>query len=697
MVVAGMIRTLVKVVAIAIGVVVLLVVGLTLLLNTGAVTNRVKDLVVPKVSAALGRQLSVEDARLRIFPRPGVSLGNATLAGRPGEPPLVHLDSFQVRLQLWPLVRSLGKDIQVEGIRLVHPVINLVRARDGSWNYEGIGQTGGLGPAPKAKPALPNPAHAKGQPSQAPTANVVVAHAAIEDGQVQLIDHLASGQAAVAVSQIEFSADHVGLGQPLDATLSAAIAGTKKNFEARLHAARLQADLTDGYPEIDGELTLDGLDLAQLRGFMPPSVTGMMNGGRVDAQAKLSTQANQYKVDGGGKLSHVLVRGQPAEGSFDVHALVDPATAVIHATIDKLKVKGPGVDLGGRVTYDSKPMRVRFAIAGPLLDLEQVMGILPPSAPAPKAPPNTPLLTAQQRQTVAATDVSGTIEIQKVIRGALVASDFKAKAVLERGVFVLQQATAGFFGGTVNASGTRVDLGQAQPRWSLKANLQSIDTGQALQAFTHAAPVTGKSNFELDLAGAGVDWPTLQKAVTGDGTLGIKQGELTSADLNGKVLGAVAQGLQAAGKGGAAQKVGGAAGAKTDLRDLSVAFTIRDGFMNINKPIAFAAPYGGTKLGGKIGLDGNLALEGTATLSRETLQRILGGTGIPAPASLDVPLRIGGPLDSPSVSVDAQQAVASLVSGVAKQQLKKVQDEVQNRIKDKAGQGLGNLFKGFGR
>jgi hypothetical protein len=264
-------------------------------------------------------------------------------------------------------------------------------------------------------------------------------------------------------------------------------------------------------------------------------------------------------------------------------------------------------------------------------------------------------------------------------------------------VFVLQQATAGFFGGTVNATGTRVDLGQAQPQWTLKANLQAVDLGQALHAFTRAAPVTGKSNFELDLTGAGVDWPALQKALTGDGALAIKQGELTSADLNGKVLGAVAQGLQAAGKAGASQKVGGAAGAKTELRDLAVDFTVRDGFLNITKPMAFAAPYGGTKLGGKIGLDGNLALEGTATLSRETLQRILGGTGIQAPASLDVPLRIGGPLDSPSVSVDAQQAVASLVSGVARQQVKKVQDEVQNRIKEKAGQGLGNLFKGFGR
>ena len=59
-------RTLLKLLAGVGGALVLLVVGLTLLLQTGAVSSRVKDLVVPRASAALGRQVTVENAKLRV-------------------------------------------------------------------------------------------------------------------------------------------------------------------------------------------------------------------------------------------------------------------------------------------------------------------------------------------------------------------------------------------------------------------------------------------------------------------------------------------------------------------------------------------------------------------------------------------------------------------------------------------------------
>src|SRR6266568_4600822 len=139
-------RTLLTVIAGTVGALVVLVVGLTLLLQTGAVSSRVKDLVVPRVSTALGRQVTVADAKLRIFPHTRVALTGTVVAGRPGEPPLAQMEAFEVGVRLWPLLTSLGKDVQVSGIRLVRPILNLVRAKDGTWNYEG------LGGEPKEKP-----------------------------------------------------------------------------------------------------------------------------------------------------------------------------------------------------------------------------------------------------------------------------------------------------------------------------------------------------------------------------------------------------------------------------------------------------------------------------------------------------------------------------------------------------------------
>ncbi len=112
------------------GAVVLLVVALVIVLQTGAASNRVKELVVPRASAALGRELTIEDAKLRLFPSPHVALTGTKVAGRQGEPPLAELESFEVGVAFWPLLTSLGKDVQVKSIALKRPVLNLVRARD---------------------------------------------------------------------------------------------------------------------------------------------------------------------------------------------------------------------------------------------------------------------------------------------------------------------------------------------------------------------------------------------------------------------------------------------------------------------------------------------------------------------------------------------------------------------------------------
>jgi AsmA protein len=676
----GIGRTAVKVAAGVVGALVVLVVALTLLLQTGAASRRVRDLVVPRASAALGRELTVQDARLRLFPGPRVALTGASLAGRPGEPPLMELEALEVTLQLWPLVRSLGKDVEVDGIRLVKPVVNLVRAQDGSWNYEGLGSGSKAQPAPAAEPER----------------KVVVSHAAIEDGAVRIVDRTAGGGGAVAVSKIQLSADHVGVGEPLDARLSAAIAGQERNFDARVHASRLPASVAalgpGEYPELTGDLGLRGLDLGQLRAFLPQRLTGIMTGGRVDADAKLVTEAGKYKVDGSGKLSQVRLRGEPAQGGFELHALADPASGDARAVIDKLSLKGPGVDLGGNATADLKPLRVRFAIAGPLLDLGHVMGLMPPEQQKAAGP----LLTAAQRQSVGALDVAGTLDIQKVVKGALVANGLKAKAGLDQGLFVLHEAQADFFGGRVNAAGTRVDLSQAQPTWNLKAKLDGVDMGQALTAFAGAAPVLGKVTGTLDLDGAGVEWESLRKALTGQGALALKEGALTTTDLGGEVLGAVAKGLQAAGRGGAASKIGGAGG-KTELRDLAAQFTVKDGAMAFAKPLSFAAPFGAARLGGKIGLGGELGLDGKAIVSKAALQQLVGGVGGALPSGLEVPLALGGTLFQPTVRVDAQQAVAGLATGAAKQKVQELQQNVQDRAKREARRGLGDVFRGLGK
>jgi AsmA protein len=692
-----------RVAAVVVGALVVLLIGLTLLHQTGPVSRRLKDLVVPRASAALGREVAVRDARLAILPRPEVVLRGASVAGRPGEPPLVELQSLDVAVEAWPLVRSLGKDVRVAGIRLVRPVVNLVRAQDGTWNYQGLGKEGeaqARGAEPRAPRAGP------------PAANVVVREVSVQDGSIRLLDRMAKGEPKLAVTRIDLSAEHVGLGEPLDATLSAALAGEEKNFQAEIHASRLPAaasELGPGrYPELSGRIALEGLDLARVRAFLPAKLTGMMTGGRVDADAKLGTEAEKYRLDGSGKLSQLRLRGAPAQGSFELHAVADPASGAARVDVDRLSLEGPGVDLGGSATVQlpprpagarpgtAPPTKVRFAVAGPLLDLGQILGLLPQQQKRPEPEQKPFQLTAEQRRALQSLDVRGTVNIEKVVKGALEANGFKAAAAVDEGALVLRDAEASLFGGRVDAAGTRLDLSRAVPAWNLKAKLTGVDLGRALTALAGSDPVVGKLSGGLDLDGEGADWATLEKELTGKGALSLQDGALTTADLGGEVLGAVAQGLRAAGKSSAAGKVEGAGG-KTELRDLTAQFTVADGAMKLAKPLTFAAPFGKVALGGTIGLGGELALQGDVQIPRAALRGVAGGGGIPIPAELSVPLSLGGSLTRPSVTVNAQQAVAGLAEGAARQKAQELREGAKERARREARRGLRNALKGLGR
>jgi uncharacterized protein involved in outer membrane biogenesis len=131
----------------------------------------------------------------------------------------------------------------------------------------------------------------------------------------------------------------------------------------------------------------------------------------------------------------------------------------------------------------------------------------------PQGPARTgPALTAEQRRQVSALDVQGTLAIDRLVKGSLVATGLEAKAALDRGVLVLHDARAAFFGGRVDAAGTRVDLSQPNPGWNLKAKLDGVDLGQALQAMAGAAPLLGKVTGALDLEGSGVEWASARRA-----------------------------------------------------------------------------------------------------------------------------------------------------------------------------------------
>ncbi len=121
---------------------------------------------------------------------------------------------------------------------------------------------------------------------------------------------------------------------------------------------------------------------------------------------------------------------------------------------------------------------------------------------------------------------------------------------------------------------------------------------------------------------------------------------------------------------------------------------MKDGFLHAQSPVRFATPAGEVALGGKLGLDGQLGLEGRTIVPRKALAELV--SGIPLPEKLEVPIVLGGTLTSPSVSVRADEAVASLVKGQAKQAVEGVREKAQEKAQEqgkKAVEGLLDRFR----
>ncbi len=677
--------------AAVVALVVLLVAVLLAVVNSGVATKRAVDLVLPSVSKALGREVTLAGAKLKLFPNAHVALAGLTVAGRPGEPALVEAEALDVEVALWPLLRSLGKDVEVSAFTLVKPSVNLVKAKDGTWNFEGLGgEPGAKGRSAEA--ARPGAAEGGG-------ARVAVSLVKIAGAAIRVVDRSGGKEGtALALTQLDLEARGVGPGLPLDARLAAAFADPKQNVHAQLSVAELPAGVPkrpEDWPQVQGSVQVGPLALDRIHALLPGDVGAIVRGGVASLEAKLSTTGTHgYRVDGAGELKDVRLRGQASSGRFRAAASWSPAKpAAARLDLTDLALRGPGIDLGGNLSVETAPVRAWFVLTGPLLDLDAVMGILPEASAPSQAAPGAPagdLVPEGTRREIHGAAAHGTIAIEKLKGGRVEATDVRARATLSRGTLTLDELTAAVFGGRVSAAGTKVALSEKVPSWTLAADLSGLDLEKTLTAFEGRSPLLGKLDGRLEIDGKGTEWEKLRDGLTGLAALAVKEGALTTTDLGDSVLGGLAKGLDVAGKGGAAKKVGGAAGGKTTFRDLAGKFTVKGGALTAQSPVQFGSSAGEVALGGKIGLDGRLGLEGKAIVPKKTLAEVV--SGIALPDKLEVPLAIGGTLTSPSVSVRADQAVASLVKGEAKRAVEDLRGKAEKEGK-KAAEGL---FKRFG-
>jgi hypothetical protein len=213
------------------------------------------------------------------------------------------------------------------------------------------------------------------------------------------------------------------------------------------------------------------------------------------------------------------------------------------------------------------------------------------------------------------------------------------------------------FGGSVSATGWARTSG-SDPAFRAKLAMRDVSAEKLLAWKTSLAGyVEGRTGLDAELSGSLGGDAALARTLAGKGRLTLAGAKVRGFNLVGAATGAV--GLPPL-PGLPAPSV-----PETALSDMAMDFTVSDGRVSTEN-LAFRSGKSSFRGSGSIGLDKTLDLSGLLRLPPETVGKSAGKFLLTAGGFLDLPVKIRGPLASPSISVDVAEVVVGTVPRVVR-------------------------------
>lgn len=251
---------------------------------------------------------------------------------------------------------------------------------------------------------------------------------------------------------------------------------------------------------------------------------------------------------------------------------------------------------------------------------------------------------------------TGDFEAQTMVYEKTELTHFKGVVKLVDGVLTVERAGFGVIGGTVAADGTTAEIWRGQMPFHARLAVKDIDVNQALTAKTkYAGLLQGKGDFGVDLSGVGFTTKELEQSLTGNLDAALLDGRYNASSLTQAVLG---------GFEGVLAKVPGLklapVGANNAIKDLAGSFAVKDGKMELKKPMALNLDGSPLTLGGAIGIAGGLFLKGTYGLSGKVLEAASGGR-CKVSGQVPIPVEVNGTALKPQFSPDVAAAAGNVL------------------------------------
>ncbi|MFN7135807.1 MAG: AsmA-like C-terminal region-containing protein, partial [Myxococcales bacterium] len=324
--------------------------------------------------------------------------------------------------------------------------------------------------------------------------------------------------------------------------------------------------------------------------------------------------------------------------------------------------------------------RVDMRIASKLLDVDELLGE-PQEKPKQDGQP-APAGESRPREddpSLKQYAFKGLFTLDRVLYGGDEYRNFRGEVTLQDGVLRLVDCTFEMFGGTISARGSEAEIWRGKMPFKANLALKGIDLNQALSAKTQYKDlVFGLSDLNLSVSGRGFETKDLEESLNGALELAMKQGRFAKGSVTRSVLGDTA----------VLSKVPGVKldklQADNAIRDLLASFEIKNGRLNLKKPMALGLDRSRMALDGAIGIAGGLFMKGTYFVSPDAVASVSNGKCAPK-EELQVPIDIAGTLKEPSFRPDVKGLAGAIGAACVAGRLDDLAGKAADQLKAKLG------------
>lgn len=299
----------------------------------------------------------------------GVSVGDVSVSelDKYGGGDLLSAKGISFKADLWDLVRSRGREINVRSITIESPHVRIVLAADGGWNFDELASPRKPRPARGIVAAGMLPAAAASPPSWS------IAAVRVEDGSVTFVD--LGRDVTVEIDEIdaEVKADFSQSVIAGSAEVSLALVQPGGKGRIELTARKFQVDKSLSAEALEGAsaagtLKLDGIELSQVTAAVP-GLSRELVSGRLTIEAAFDVRDRKADIETANARLRQLNLGkdvlQPAgaeigDVEFGFSITASQTETAKSVDVKNFQVKTDFAELSASVSFDRVAQKAQW-------------------------------------------------------------------------------------------------------------------------------------------------------------------------------------------------------------------------------------------------------------------------------------------------------------------------------------------------